>query len=125
VTDDPAADVWAWAPATEASGPVVTTLGYEAVGLDDGLGAIVGVSPRTDGGYLVVDAGGWHDAARVLVPAGAVRTIDHDAEQVEVGLKRTDLAKAPPFRDECDREAYRREATAHFAERIARRAEDG
>jgi hypothetical protein len=59
------------------------------------------------------------------VPAGAVRTIDHDAEQVEVGLKRTDLAKAPPFRDECDREAYRREATAHFAERIARRADDG
>ena len=79
------AEVWAWAPATEVSGPVVSTLGYEAVGLDDGLGAIVGVSPRTDGGYLVVDSTTWHDDARVLVPAGAVRAIDHDAERVESG----------------------------------------
>jgi hypothetical protein len=119
------AEVWAWAPAAEVSGPVVSTLGYEAVGLDDGLGAIVGVSPQIDGGYLVVDSTTWHDGARVLVPAGAVRAIDHDAERVDVGLRRRDLAKAPPFRDDCDREAYRRESTAHFADRLARRAGDG
>ncbi len=115
--------LWRWAADIEAGGAVVTALGYDADGLDEPLGSVVGVSPRTDGGYLVVDASGWSDTGRVLVPAGAVRRVDHAARRVEIGLKRKDLAKAPPFQDDCDREAYRRSSAEHFAERLRKRAD--
>ena len=116
--------LWRWAPEIEAEGAVVTALGYDADGLDEPLGSVVGVSPRMDGGYLVIDASGWADSGRAMVPAGAVRRVDHAARRVEIGLRRKDVAKALPFQDDCDREAYRRSCAEHFTERLRRRAED-
>jgi hypothetical protein len=113
--------VWQWHPDVEAGGPVVTSLGYIAEGLDETLGTVVGVSPQLHGGYLVVDGTGWLESGRGLVPAGAVRGVDHVARQVDVGLKRKDLAKAQPFYDDCDRETYRRSTTEHFTERVEKR----
>ncbi|MGC5363857.1 PRC-barrel domain containing protein [Streptomyces sp. DT24] len=47
--------------------------------------------------HLVVDTGVWKFGRSVLIPAGAVTTIDAVSQKVEIGLSREEIKAAPRF----------------------------
>jgi hypothetical protein len=72
-------------------------IGYAVEATDGHIGKVDKHSGEVGSSYLVVDTGVWIFGKSVLLPAGTVSAIDHDAKVVRVSRTRDEIKGAPEF----------------------------
>ena len=107
-------DVW-----TYRSGLVDKTrdiVGYEVVASDGSIGKIDEATYDTGSGSIVVDTGVWIFGKKRMIPAGAVRAVDHGRREVRVNMTKDQIKKAPDY-DERRRsdKSYRDELGTYYS----------
>jgi hypothetical protein len=87
-------EIWIYRDDTWAAADLT---GFEVEASDGHIGKVDDV--RTDAGatYLIVDTGPWIFGKKVMLPAGVVDRVDHDAEQVFVECSKDQIKSAPEF----------------------------
>ena len=102
-------DVWTYrdtALGTTTSGTDVIGYGVEA--LDGSIGKIDEATYDAGAAYIVVDTGPWIFGKKVMLPAGVIRSADHEEEKVFVNRTKDQIKDAPEFDDSLvDAQAYR------------------
>jgi hypothetical protein len=86
-------DMWTYRDKAWSEGGEV--IGYEVEATDGSIGKIDEATSETDASYVVVDTGRWIFGKKRLIPAGAVFSVDHDAQTVMVSLSKDQIKAAP------------------------------
>ena len=92
-------NVWDYRDSTWSEGGDV--VGYDVEATDGSIGKIDEATSETGAAHIVVDTGPWIFGKKRLIPAGAVISVDHDAQRVTLSLSK-DQVKAGP---DCDEES--------------------
>ncbi|GGZ64177.1 PRC-barrel domain containing protein [Streptomyces subrutilus] len=88
-------NVWSYRAGVDYLAAELT--GYKVEALDGAIGKIDKHSDEVTDAYLVVDTGVWILGKEVLLPAGVVTRIDHEAEKVYVDRTKDQVKAAPEF----------------------------
>ncbi len=72
-------------------------VGYDVEATDGSIGKIDAKSDDASSSYVVVDTGFWIFGKKRLIPAGAVTSVDHDADKVYVGMTKDQVKSAPDY----------------------------
>jgi hypothetical protein len=62
---------------------------------DESIGKIDAKSDEASSSYVAVDTGFWIIGKKRLIPAGAVTSVDHDDEKVNVSMTKDEIKNAP------------------------------
>jgi PRC-barrel domain protein len=79
--------------------------GFDVEATDGTIGKIDEATYDVDASYIVVDTGPWIFGKKVVLPAGAVETIDLDARTIRVRLTKEQIKGSPEY----DEATYRGE----------------
>jgi hypothetical protein len=93
-------DVWGYRDTTlgrDLSGRSV--VGYDVEALDGSIGKVDEATFDASLGHIVVDTGPWIFGKKVLLPAGIIRSSDHDDQKVFVNRTKDQIKNAPEFDD--------------------------
>ena len=71
--------------------------GYNVEAIDGEIGAVDEATYDTAASWMVVDTGPWIFGKKVLLPAGVITRVDHDAERVFVNRTKDQIQNAPEF----------------------------
>ncbi|MEO3779182.1 PRC-barrel domain containing protein [Micromonospora sp. B11E3] len=93
----PAGSFDPWSYRDRSSVTDVDLVGYRVEATDGGIGRIDSASHEVGGSYLVVDTGRWIFGRKVMLPAGTVSHVDHDAREVHVDRTRDQIKAAPEY----------------------------
>ena len=72
-------------------------VGYKVEATDGGIGKIDRASHEVNESFLVVDTGPWIFGKKVMLPAGVVNHVDHDARKVYVDRGKEQIKAAPEY----------------------------
>jgi hypothetical protein len=86
-----------WSYRDEGGTTGADLVGYTVVATDGTIGRIDSASADVDSSFLVVDTGHWVFGQQVMLPAGVVDTIDHDARTVTVDRSKGQIKAAPAY----------------------------
>ncbi|MEV1044328.1 PRC-barrel domain-containing protein [Streptomyces sp. NPDC049916] len=107
--------LWGYQP---SSGHTVDTdlTGYSVEATDGSIGKVDTYSDEVGSAYLLVDIGVWIFGKDVLLPAGTVSRIDHDAEKVYVDLTKEQVKDSPEFdrHRQTEDPAYHEQLSAYY-----------
>jgi hypothetical protein len=93
----------------------VVSYGVEAT--DGSIGKVDDATYEVGSSYLVVDTGPWIFGKKVMLPAGVVRSVDHDAETVMVDRTKDEIKHAPEYDDSVlTDEGYRMRLGSYYDE---------
>jgi PRC-barrel domain len=85
-------------------------VGYDVEAIDGSIGKIDGATLETDLRHVVVDTGPWIFGKKVMLPAGVLKSVDHENESVFVNRTKDEIKNAPEFDDSLrNDEKYRAE----------------
>ena len=97
-------DIWAFRTTVEK----VDLSGFKVEAVDGSIGKIDEWTDKIGAGSIVVDTGPWIFGRKVLIPAGAIASVDLDEETVFVDRTKDEIKNAPEFDpDQFQDEAYR------------------
>ena len=88
--------------------------GYKVVANDGEIGHIDSFAIAPDEAHLVVDTGGWLFGRMSVIPAAAVRVVDHDSQTVQIDLTKQQIKDAPEFDKSAGYGPYRDAATEYY-----------
>ena len=88
--------------------------GYKVVANDGEIGHIDSFAIAPDAAHLVVDTGGWLFGRMSLIPASAVRVVNHDSQTVQIDLTKQQIKDAPEFDKSAGYGSYRDAATDYY-----------
>ncbi|MDG4769619.1 PRC-barrel domain containing protein [Solwaraspora sp. WMMD792] len=89
--------------------------GYHVEATDGGIGRIDSATEEVDGSHLVVDTGPWIFGRKVMLPAGVVNHVDHDAQKVYVDRDKGQIKDAPEYDETSAKDpAYRDKLSAYY-----------
>lgn len=86
-----------WSYREDAGTTGADLVGYSVQATDGGIGKIDAASGDVDSSYLVVDTGRWIFGQKVMLPAGVVESIDHEARTVTVDRSKDQIKAAPQY----------------------------
>ncbi|MCO8277665.1 PRC-barrel domain-containing protein [Actinoplanes sp. TRM 88003] len=90
--------------------------GYDVEATDGGIGKIDEATYDVGSSYLVVDTGPWIFGRKVLLPAGTVDRIDHDARAVYVDRTKDQIKDSPEYdKGTFDTPEYREQVGDYYA----------
>jgi hypothetical protein len=89
----PTGDFDAWSFRDEAGVTGGDLVGYGVEATDGSIGKIDEADPT----HLVVDTGTWIFGKKVMLPAGVVHHVDHEARQVHVDRSKAQIKDAPEY----------------------------
>jgi hypothetical protein len=90
-------------------------IGYDVEALDGSIGKIDDATLETDSGHIVVDTGPWIFGKKVMLPAGVLRSVDHNNEKVFVNRTKDEIKDAPEFDDSMrNDEKYRTDLGTYY-----------
>ncbi|SHN17614.1 PRC domain containing protein [Actinacidiphila paucisporea] len=89
-------NIWSYG-ATSGYQADADVVGYKVEATDGHIGKVDKHSNEVGGAYLVVDTGVWIFGKSVLLPAGTIEAIDHDAKVVRVSRTKDEIKGAPEF----------------------------
>jgi hypothetical protein len=72
-------------------------VGYKVEATDGGVGKIKDAMIESGAHAVVVDTGPLFLGSKVVLPAGLISRVDHDAEQVHVAATKDQLKNAPEY----------------------------
>jgi hypothetical protein len=117
----PMPGLWNWPnplPDEEFSGEdepqVQEYAGYKVVANDGEIGHVDSFAIATDEAHLVVDTGGWLFGRMSVIPAAAVRVVNHDSQTVQIDLTKQQIKDAPEFDKTVGYGPYRDAATEYY-----------
>lgn len=91
--------------------------GYKVEATDGAIGKIDRASHEVDDSYLVVDTGPWIFGKKVMLPAGTVNHVDHDARTVHVDREKDQIKAAPEYDESSHAEpGYRDRLGGYYGE---------
>ncbi len=89
--------------------------GFEVHARDGKVGRIMDVCDRPGESFVVVDTGNWLLSKKVMLPAGVIERVDHEAERVHVNRSRDEIKAAPEFDESIYRQRdYQEEVARHY-----------
>lgn len=110
----PMLGIWNWSgPVAEPSDQPDYT-GYKAVANDGEIGHVETFGTGRDESHLIVDTGGWLLGRLSVIPARAVRVVDHDSKTVQIDLTKQQIKDAPEYTPAGGYEAYRERGNAYY-----------
>lgn len=74
-------------------------VGYDVEATDGHIGTIDAATLDTDASHLVVDTGFWIFGHKRVIPAAAVRQVNHADEKVFIDLSKDEVKGAPDHHD--------------------------
>ena len=74
-------------------------VGYGVEALDGSIGKVDEATYDAGSAYIVVDTGPWIFGKKVLLPAGTIRTVDHEDEKLFVNRTKDQIRNAPEFEE--------------------------
>ena len=98
-------DVWGYRDTTLSRdlSTGANVVGYDVEALDGSIGKVDEATFDAASGHIVVDTGPWIFGKKVMLPAGVIRSADHDDEKVFVNRTKDQIKNAPEF----DEDTYR------------------
>jgi hypothetical protein len=72
-------------------------VGYDVEAADGGIGTVDGATFETGRGHVVVATGPWIFGRKVLLPAGVIDRVDHEARCVHVTRTKDEIRHAPEY----------------------------
>jgi hypothetical protein len=83
-------DVWTYREGVDfgTSTSPRNVVGYDVEARDGSIGKVDDATYDTDSSYLVVDTGPWIFGKKVMLPAGVIESVDHDARQSSSTVRR-------------------------------------
>jgi hypothetical protein len=111
-------DVWTYRDTTLGSASSGTdVVGYDVEALDGSIGKIDEATYDAGSAYIVVDTGPWIFGKKVMLPAGIIRSADHEDEKVFVNRTKDQIKNAPEFDDSVTAdESYRTELGSYYGQ---------
>jgi hypothetical protein len=88
--------------------------GYKVVANDGEIGHVDSFAIAPDASHIVVDTGGWLLGRMSLIPAAAVRVVNHDSQTVQIDLTKQQIKDAPEYDKSTGYDAYRDLATEYY-----------
>ena len=92
-------DVWTYREGIDVGATPKTVVGYGVEARDGSIGKVDDATYDTDSSFVVVDTGPWIFGKKVMLPAGVIRSVDHDQETVFVNRTKDEIKNAPEFED--------------------------
>ncbi|MFF3611686.1 PRC-barrel domain-containing protein [Streptomyces sp. NPDC002580] len=89
-------NLWGYAP-TSGHTPDADLTGYKVEATDGHIGKVDKHSDEVASQYIVVDTGVWIFGKEVLLPAGTIRSINHEDRTVHVDRTKDEIKSAPEF----------------------------
>jgi hypothetical protein len=74
-------------------------VGYGVEATDGSIGKVDDATYEVGASSLVVDTGPWIFGKKVMLPAGVIESVDHDAEKIRVGRSKDEIKHAPELDD--------------------------
>jgi hypothetical protein len=93
-------DVWTFS--TEYVTEPIDVEGFDVEATDGSIGKIDEATYDVGSACIVVDTGPWIFGRKVVIPAGAIETIDLENEKVAVRLTKDQIMDSPELGDETD-----------------------
>ena len=95
-----AIDVWTYRETTlGADLNKANIVGYSVEALDGSIGKVDEATFDAGSAFIVVDTGPWIFGKKVMLPAGVVKSVDHDDETIFVNRTKDEIKNAPEFDD--------------------------
>jgi hypothetical protein len=88
--------------------------GYKVVANDGEIGHVDSFAIAPDEAHLVVDTGRWLFGRMSVIPAAAVRVVNHDSQAIQVDLTKQQIKDAPEYDKSAGYGAYRDRATEYY-----------
>ena len=105
-------DIWTYRVQEMNSSNLV---GYEVEALDGSIGKIDEASNDVGASYVVVDTGPWIFGKKVMLPAGTIKLVDPNEEQVMVNRTKDQIKNSPEFDPDTYRDdRYRSEIGTYY-----------
>lgn len=111
-------DMWTYrddivAPGVEPRNVV----GYGVEAADGSIGKVDDATYEVGSSSIVVDTGPWIFGKKVMLPAGVIESVDHDAETITVSRSKDEIKHAPELEDAMlEDEAYRMRLGSYYDE---------
>jgi hypothetical protein len=111
-------DVWTYRDtAFDSTSSGTDVVGYGVEALDGSIGKIDEATYDAGTSYIVVDTGPWIFGKKVMLPAGIIRSADHDDEKVFVNRTKDQIKDAPEFDDSLiGDESYRTRLGSYYGQ---------
>jgi hypothetical protein len=116
----PIPGLWNWpnpVPDDELEGEasqVQDYAGYKVVANDGEIGHVDSFAVAPDEAHLVVDTGNWLFGRMSVIPAAAVRVVNHDSRTVQIDLTKRQIKEAPEYDATAGYGAYRDQAAEYY-----------
>jgi hypothetical protein len=95
-----AMDVWTYRETTLGVDlDKANIVGYGVEALDGSIGKVDEATYDAGSAFIVVDTGPWIFGKKVMLPAGVVKSVDHDEETIFVNRTKDQIKDAPEFDD--------------------------
>jgi hypothetical protein len=95
-----AMDVWTYRETTLGVDlDKANIVGYSVEALDGSIGKVDEATYDAGSAFIVVDTGPWIFGKKVMLPAGLVKSVDHDDETIFVNRTKDEIKSAPEFDD--------------------------
>ena len=121
----PMPGLWNWPnplPDSELRGEAPTQepdyAGYKVVANDGEIGHVDSFAIAPDESHLIVDTAGWLFGRMSVIPAAAVRVVDHEAQTVQIDLTKQQIKDAPEYDKSAGYGAYRDRAGEYYGTMI-------
>ena len=96
----------------------VDLTGFKVEARDDSIGKVDEATHEAGGSFIVVDTGPWIFGKKVMLPAGVIRDVDLDTEEIFVDLTKDEIKNAPEFDEKTYRElSYRNQLGEYYGGR--------
>jgi hypothetical protein len=92
-------EVWTYRTGLDAIVTTRNVVGYGVEALDGSIGKVDDATYDVSGSFIVVDTGPWIFGKKVMLPAGVIGQVDHDAEKIFVNRTKDQIKNAPEFDD--------------------------
>ena len=92
-------DIWTYRDRSDLGSNVVEThadiTGFGVEAIDGSIGKVDEATYELGRSYVVVDTGPWIFGKKVMLPAGVIRSVDHEAEKIMVDRSKDEIKHAP------------------------------
>jgi hypothetical protein len=107
-----------WTYREDIVDPAVTprnVVGYGVEATDGSIGKVDDATYEVGSSSIVVDTGPWIFGKKVMLPAGVIQRVDHEAETVMVDRTKDEIKNAPELdHATLDDEAYRTRLGSYY-----------
>ena len=94
--------------------PNIDLTGFKVEAMDGDIGKVDEATNEIGSSFVIVDTGPWIFGKKVMIPAGAIQSVDPDTETVFVSYTKDEIKDSPEFDDTMRDDATYREGLGSY-----------